>query len=204
MYDYIKGLFVDKKNTAKGTYVTIEAYGIGYSVEIAARDYNSINLDSEGKIYTVLIHKEDKMALCGFLRHQDRDIFNILTSVSGVGVKMALTLINEFEYSNLISFVVNSDYKALTMAKGVGAKLAQKIILELKDKLMNYSSDEPIEIDIAVSQNSNAVEEAQTVLKSLGYDTNEIKSSLSKAIKIKANATAEEILKESLKILSAV
>ena len=143
------------------------------------------------------------MSLCGFLHKEERDIFNILTSVSGVGSKMALTLINEFQSSELIGFVIQGDYKELTRAKGVGPKLAQKIILELKDKLMNYKHDEPIEIKTTTKQNSQAMDDAQTVLISLGYERDEIKSAMSKAVAVlKDNASAEEILKETLQILS--
>ena len=204
MYDYIKGILAGKNHTSKGTYVTVEAFGIGYLLEITARDFSSLNENgSEIKIYTVLLHREDKMSLCGFLHKEERDIFNILTSVSGVGSKMALTLIDEFQSSEIIGLVIQGDYKELTRAKGVGPKLAQKIILELKDKLMNYKQDEPIEIKSAKKQDSQAMDDAQTVLSSLGYERNEIKSAMSKAAAfLNENASAEEILKETLKILS--
>lgn len=121
MYDYIKGIVACKNNTSKGTYATVEAFGIGYLLEITARDFSSLpDNGSEIKIYTILLHREDKMSLCGFLHKEERDIFNILTSVSGVGSKMALTLINEFQSSELIGFVIQGDYKELTRAKGVG------------------------------------------------------------------------------------
>ena len=137
------------------------------------------------------------------MHKEERDIFNILTSVSGVGSKMALTLIDEFQSSELIGFVIQGDYKELTRAKGVGPKLAQKIILELKDKLMNFKQNEPIEIKVSTHQNSQDIDDAQTVLLSLGYERNEIKSAISKASAVlKDNASAEEILKETLKILS--
>lgn len=204
MYDYIKGIVACKNNTSKGTYATVEAFGIGYLLEITARDFSSLpDNGSEIKIYTILLHREDKMSLCGFLHKEERDIFNILTSVSGVGSKMALTLINEFQSSELIGFVIQGDYKELTRAKGVGPKLAQKIILELKDKLMNYKHDEPIEIKTITKQNSQAMDDAQTVLISLGYERDEIKSAMSKVVAVlKDNASAEEILKETLQILS--
>ena len=204
MYDYIKGIVACKNNTSKGTYATVEAFGIGYLLEITARDFSSLpDNGSEIKIYTILLHREDKMSLCGFLHKEERDIFNILTSVSGVGSKMALTLINEFQSSELIGFVIQGDYKELTRAKGVGPKHAQKIILELKDKLMNYKHDEPIEIKTITKQNSQAMDDAQTVLISLGYERDEIKSAMSKAVAVlKDNASAEEILKETLQILS--
>lgn len=205
MYDYIKGILAGKSNTSKGAYVTVEAFGIGYLLEVTSRDFNEL-ADGEIKIYTVLLHREDKMSLCGFLHKEDRDIFNILTSVSGVGSKMALTLLDEFDYSELIGFVIDGNYKEITRAKGVGPKLAQKIILELKDKLMNYQTKEPIKITsiTPVKIDDRAVEDAQMVLVSLGYERKEIQDAISKAVAIlNDKASAEEILKESLKILSA-
>lgn len=204
MYDYIKGIVAGKTNSTKGTFVTVEVSGIGYLLEVTTRDFNDIP-DEDIKIYTVLLHREDKMSLCGFLHKEDRDIFNILTSVSGVGSKMALTLLDEFASSELIGFVIDGNYKEITRAKGVGPKLAQKIILELKDKLMNYQTKEPIKITsiTPAKLDNQAVEDAQMVLVSLGYERAEIQDAISKAVAIlKEKATAEEILKESLKILS--
>ncbi len=200
MYDYIKGILAGKSNTSKGVFLTVEAGGIGYLLETTVRDYNLADGD-EVKVYTVLIHREDKMSLCGFLHKEDRDIFNILTSVSGVGSKMALTLLDEFEASELIGFVIDGNYKEITRAKGVGPKLAQKIILELKDKLMNYKTKEPIKITSSVKVDDSAVEDAQMVLVSLGYERKEIQDAISKAV-ADNRKTAEEILKEALKILS--
>lgn len=205
MYDYIKGILANKTSSSKGFFATVETGGgVGYLMELTARDYSELcELEEKTKLYTVLIHREDKMSLCGFVRREDRDIFNILTSVSGVGSKMALTLLDEFPSSELIGFVIDGNYKELTRAKGVGPKLAQKIILELKDKLMNFKEAEPIRIQSAKVQNSQAIDDAQMVLVSLGYEKDEIKSAMSKAVAIvNENATAEEILKETLRILS--
>ena len=205
MYDYVKGILSAKTHSSKGTYLTVEVSGIGYLLEVTARDFSSLEENgTEIKAYTVLLHREDKMSLCGFLHKEERDIFNILTSVSGVGSKMALTLLDEFQCSELIGFVIQGDYKELTRAKGVGPKLAQKIILELKDKLMSFKQDEPIEIKSAKNQSSQAMDDAQTVLSSLGYEREEIKSAMSKALLLlNENSSAEEILKETLKILSS-
>ena len=205
MFDYIKGTVTSKTDNSKGKFLTVEAAGIGYLLEVTTRDCLRINeLGTTAKIYTVLMHREDKMSLCGFLRREDRDIFNILVSVSGVGSKMALTLLDEFQSPELIGFVIDGNYKELTRAKGVGIKLAQKIILELKDKLINYQSQEPVNIDgLTVKHNTQAIEDAQTVLVSLGYERKEIKTAISKAMTaLKENSSAEEILKESLKILA--
>ena len=207
MFDYIKGIITNKTNSSKGTYLTVETGGIGYLLEVTGRDYAEIKeLNIEGKVYTVLLHREDKMSLCGFLHREERDIFNILISVSGVGSKMALTLLDEFQSSELIGFVIEGNYKELTRAKGVGPKLAQKIILELKDKLMNYQTNEPVKVSgLSAKQDTQAVEDAQMVLVSLGYEREEIKNAIAKSVPVlKENASAEEILKEALKVLSAV
>ena len=178
MYDYIKGILAGKTNSSKGTYVTVETSGIGYLIEVTTRDFSHIP-DGDVKIYTVLLHREDKMSLCGFLHKEDRDIFNILTSVSGVGAKMALTLLDEFESSELIGFVIDGNYKELTRAKGVGPKLAQKIILELKDKLMR--TELPRTASTMLSQ-TPALCDTHAILLSLGYEENEIEGALNKII----------------------
>lgn len=207
MYDYIKGVFTYKTSNSKGNFVTVQTGGgVGYLFEIMERDFSQLpELNSELKMFSVLIHREDKMSLCGFLKREDRDIFNILTSVSGVGSKMALVLLNSFEVADLVGFVLDGNYKELTRAKGVGPKLAQKIILELKDKLTSYQGVMPAVDNSWSVQNikSQNIEDAQMVLYSLGYSNDEVASAISKALsKLSENSSAEEILKESLKILS--
>lgn len=207
MYDYIKGIFTYKTSSSKGNFATVQTGGgVGYLFEIMSRDFTLLpEINSELKMYSVLIHREDKMSLCGFLKREDRDIFNILTSVSGVGSKMALVLLDSFEVSDLVGFVLDGNYKELTRAKGVGPKLAQKIILELKDKLTSYQGVMPALKPAGVSAfvSSQNVEDAQMVLFSLGYTSEEVSSAISNALgKLSDKASAEDILKESLKILS--
>lgn len=207
MYDYIKGIFTYKTSSSKGNFATVQTGGgVGYLFEIMPRDFALLpEINSELKMYSVLIHREDKMSLCGFLKREDRDIFNILTSVSGVGSKMALVLLDSFEVSDLVGFVLDGNYKELTRAKGVGPKLAQKIILELKDKLTSYQGVMPALKPAGVSAfvSSQNVEDAQMVLFSLGYTSEEVSSAISNALgKLSDKASAEDILKESLKILS--
>ena len=207
MYDYIKGIFTYKTSSSKGNFATVQTGGgVGYLFEIMSRDFALLpEINSELKMYSVLIHREDKMSLCGFLKREDRDIFNILTSVSGVGSKMALVLLDSFEVSDLVGFVLDGNYKELTRAKGVGPKLAQKIILELKDKLTSYQGVMPALKPAGVSAfvSSQNVEDAQMVLFSLGYTSEEVSSAISNALgKLSDKVSAEDILKVSLKILS--
>ena len=139
MYDYIKGILIQKQtNTPKGNFITIECNNIGYLIETNLRTLKELNdINKETKIYVSLTHREDFMGLCGFSTREDRDLFNILQSVSGVGVKVSLVLLDEFSGCELIATVIKEDAKGLSRAKGVGQKMAQKIILELKDKLIN-------------------------------------------------------------------
>lgn len=205
MYDYIKGSISNKSALPNGCFVTLEAFGIGYLFEITSRDFNNLETGIDNvKIYSVLIHREDKMSLCGFLKKEERDLFNVLITVSGVGVKMALTLIDKFPASVLIGHVIDGNHKELTLAKGVGTKMAQKIILELKDKLINYQKDfsAPNFVEKIREENSNLID-AQSVLLSLGYQKEEIKSVFAKLNNdIGETSSAEEILQNALKLLS--
>lgn len=201
MYDYIKGLPTDKKKTDKGSFLTVEVYGLGYFIEVPERDFISIDLLEEKtqKFYTSLIHREDSMSLFGFLNKETRDIFQILLSVSGVGAKMAIALLNEFDACNLITLVIDGNFKELTRAKGVGPKLAQKIILELKDKLIK--TDLP-KAACALPQNQ-AMVDAQTIMLSLGYAEKEIEDALAKiSSTVEDDSNPEEILRKALTCLS--
>ncbi len=204
MFDYIKGSLVHKNNLNNSN-LTIDVNGVGYLIQVTTRDFAKVkSIGSQEKIYTILLHREDSMSICGFLQREDRDIFKILTSVSGVGSKMALVLLDEFESFELISLVINGNFKELSRAKGVGPKLAQKIILELKDKLINLQNNIPVQIpDNIEIDNKQAVSDAQAVLLSLGYEREEIKQAITSAvISVQNRENAEEILKEALKKLS--
>ena len=200
MYDYLKGTLEDKRKTSKGTFFVVDVSGIGYLLEVTERDFMKAGtLDSNHKFYTSLIHKEDSMSLYGFFSKETRDIFQILLSVSGVGAKMALALLNEFDVCDLISFVIDGNYKELTRAKGVGPKLAQKIILELKDKLMKTELPKQ---STTLPQNQ-AILDTQSIMLSLGYDNKEIEDALSKVIStLEDTSNPEEILRKALTCLS--
>lgn len=202
MYDYFKGYITDKRKNSKGTYLTIEVSGTGYLLEVTDRDFNSavVSENDMQKVYTLLTHREDAMSLYGFIAKETRDIFQILLSVSGVGAKMALALLNEFDACDLISLVIDGNYKELTRAKGVGPKLAQKIILELKDKLIKTELPKSTPASIPQSQ---AVTDTQAVLLSLGYEEGEIEDALKKIMpSISDNTNSEEVLRKALTTLS--
>lgn len=201
MFDYFKGFITDKRRTSKGTFITIEASNIGYLLEVTDRDFMQFITDEQNiqKAYTHLAHREDAMSLYGFSNKETRDIFQILLSVSGVGAKMAIALLNEFDACDLISLVIDGNFKELTKAKGVGPKLAQKIILELKDKLMKTELPKSTS---SIPQ-TQALEDTQAVLLSLGYDEKEIEDALKKIMpNVEDNSNSEEVLRKALTCLS--
>ena len=202
MFDYIKGELVYTGDNS----IVVENNGIGYSILSNLRTISLLpDIGCNVKIYTKLVHKEDSMTLVGFKQKEDRVIFDILTSVSGIGTKVALILLDEFSGSELIDYVINEDYKAISRAKGVGQKLAQKIIIELKGKL----TDRKTTINIVQSKfennnvNSEVITDVQTILQSLGYNRDEYTKAIEFALS-KGTKTSEDILKESLSMLSNV
>ena len=201
MFDYIKGILISKNHP----YAVVENNGIGYSILCNARTLSILgDLNSEIKIYTKLIHKEDSMTLCGFCHREDRTIFDILTSVSGIGTKVALCLLDEFSGSELIGAVINEDYKLISRTKGVGAKMAQKIILELKDKLTNLNVTSEVTASKINTDNisKDTILEVQTVLQSLGYSQSEYQGALEISAKRTQKDDPQEILRQTLQILS--
>lgn len=201
MFDYFRGLITDKKRTSKGTFITIEANSVGYLLEVTEHDFMQLSIDENNsqKVYVLLTHREDAMSLYGFSNKETRDIFQILLSVSGVGAKMAIALLNEFDACDLISLVIDGNFKELTKAKGVGPKLAQKIILELKDKLIKTELPK----SSSTLPQTQAIGDTQAVLLSLGYDDKEIEDALKKVMPtIEDNSNSEEVLRKALTCLS--
>ena len=201
MFDYFKGVISDKRKTSKGTFITIDVSGIGYLLEVTEIDFNCTKVDESEmqKVYVILTHREDAMSLYGFSNEETRDIFQILLSVSGVSAKMAIALLNEFDACDLISLVIDGNFKELTRAKGVGPKLAQKIILELKDKLMKTE----LPRTSCKLPKSQAFDDTQAVLLSLGYEENEIEDVLEKIMPtIQDHSNSEEVIRKALTCLS--
>lgn len=203
MFDYIKGELVFKGDDS----VVVENNGIGYLIKTNQRTISLLNkINSTVKIYTKLVHKEDSMTLVGFKQKEDRVIFDVLTSVSGIGTKVALVLLDEFSGSELIDYVINEDFKSISRAKGVGVKLAQKIIIELKGKLTSSKTTKDIMVEKINSDkvSSDTIADVQSILVSLGYNRDEYTKAIEFAIKNKNAFTSEDILKEALSMLSNI
>jgi len=209
MISYLKGILASKaESSPSGTHIVVEVNDIGYFVLTNKKVVTSLPEVGETiKIFTSLVHREDVMYLCGFDTREDRDLFNILQSVSGIGTKVALMLLGELGAYELVSSVIRDDAKSLTRTKGVGPKLAQRIILELKDKMINWRDQIeyiPEEIEkINKIENKESYLEAESVILSLGYSRTEANEGLDKALlKAENKNNSEELLRLALQWLA--
>ncbi|MBR4099980.1 MAG: Holliday junction branch migration protein RuvA [Clostridia bacterium] len=179
----------------------VECGGVGYKCFVTKNTlYNLPQKDSEVMLYTFLSVREDAMDLYGFKEPEELEAFKLVTSVNGVGAKMGLALLSEFTASQLTLYIASNDYKALTAASGVGPKLAQRIVLELRDKVGSLQSGDTIELKAVgnAALNSNT-KEAVSALVSLGYTQSEASLAVGKC---DPALSTEELIKQALKTLA--
>ena len=195
MFAYIKGSLEIKSTN----YIVIEAGGIGYKIYMSAKSIGTIgNIGENVKVHTHYHVREDDISLYGFNTEEELRMFEILISVSGVGVKSALTMLSDISPASFAMAVINDDVTRLTKVPGVGKKTAQRLILELKDKLKSedISGEEISKTDIKEDKIDN---DAIIALKVLGYNKKEIEQALEK-IDIR-DLTVEDTIKTALKYL---
>lgn len=183
-------------------YLVIENNGIGYKVFTSAYTIADLNDDTENAIiYTQMVVREDDISLCGFSTRNELKMFELLKTVKGVGTKVALGILSSIIYVNLVEILVSGDTNSLTKAPGIGKKTAQRIILELKDKVSKTIQTDnlgTINIESNFTNRSNENDEAIEALASLGYTKSEAKNVLDK---IDSQLSIEETIKQALKLL---
>ena len=179
----------------------IDCSGVGYACRTTSFTLSRIKTGEKAKLYTYLSVREDAMDLYGFSSQEERRLFQLLTSVSGVGPKAALAVLSSSTPENLALSIITGDEKALTAAQGVGKKIAQRVILELKDKLAKGQSisaaGENISGPAVTVIPQNKLSEASAALAVLGYSQGEINTAL-KGIDIDAQPL-EQIIRLALK-----
>jgi Holliday junction DNA helicase RuvA len=179
----------------------VECGGVGYKCFVTKNTlYNLPPKNEEVFLHTFLAVREDAMDLYGFREIEELDAFKLVTSVNGVGAKMGLALLSEFTASQLTLYIASGDYKALTAASGVGPKLAQRIVLELKDKVGSLQSGDTLVIKAVgnATVNSNT-KEAISALVSLGYTQSEASLAVGK---LDPALSTEDLIKQALKTLA--
>ncbi|MBE6061746.1 MAG: Holliday junction branch migration protein RuvA [Clostridium sulfidigenes] len=195
MYEYIKGIF----KSIEKEYIVIECGNIGYKIFTSGSTISNMPaIDQQIKIYTHQIVREDFIGLYGFLTKDEISMFNLLISINGVGPKAALSLMSIANVSTLKYAIITDDDKLITKAPGIGKKTAQRIILELKDKITvggtmpKGTAISDIDID------NEKLSEAVGALIALGYSDKEAEKAIEKANR---SNSVEDIIKECLKIL---
>jgi len=187
MYDFFIG-----KIAEKGTnYFVLSCGGIGYHFNASAYTLDQIKDDE--KVFAHLLVREDEMSLFGFATKEEREMFRRLISVSGIGPKVALNILCAHCAADLAVAIITADEGAFKKVSGVGAKSAQRIILELKGKIELPAGSEIFNISEAVD--SGAASEAIMALMSLGYE----KSAAAKAVALASGQTADELIFDALK-----
>ena len=195
MIDYIKGNITELTPTE----VILECYEIGYRILISLQTYEGLNGKSDAKVYIHHYIREDEELYYGFFTKDERELFRLLISVSGIGASTARMMLSSLTAEEIRNAILAEDLNKIKSIKGIGTKSAQRLILELKDKV---SKGEGAESNVLFSPSSNpAADEATTALVMLGFTKANVNKAVSSVIKEKPGASLEEIIKLSLKRL---
>lgn len=193
MIEHIKGRLVEKNPT----YVVIDCNGVGYFINISLHTFSHLPLDESIKLFTHLQVREDAHILYGFIEKSEREIFRLLISVSGVGASTARTMLSSMTPTQIRDAIAAGDAVTVQSIKGIGAKTAQRVILDLKDKVLKvFGIDE-----VSVVPDNTSKEEALSALEVLGYARKQAERVVNKIVKSEPNLSVEVLIKEALKNL---
>ncbi len=193
MIEYIKGAIT----SITPTYLTLETGGIGYFISISVTTFSKLEGKSEYKILVHEVIREDSHQLFGFADTEERDIFRLLISVSGVGASTARMMLSSLSPGEIEKAIIGSDVNVLKSVKGIGLKTAQRIIVDLKDKLGKQAGSDEI---FAFADNTKR-EEALSALVMLGFAKSAVFKVLDKIVREEKNLTVEDLIKRALKNL---
>ncbi len=193
MIAHVQGKLVEKTPTD----VVIDCGGVGYHINISLHTYSLLPASEHLKLFTHLLIREDAHTLYGFVEKSERELFKMLLSVSGIGASIARTMLSSLEPKQIIQAIAVSDVGTIQSIKGIGAKTAQRVILDLRDKVLKiYDIDE-----ISLSQNNTNRDEALSALEVLGFVRKTSEKVVDKIISQNPEATVEIIIKQALKNL---
>ncbi len=197
MIDYISG----KIATLTPTMAVIDNQGIGYAVEISLQTYDSLQGKSSATVYIQRqVNPRDGQEVdYGFATQDERELFRQITSVSGMGAASARMMLSSLSSEELRNCILSEDVSRLKSVKGIGLKTAQRLVLELKDKIFKGESPSPDQL--FRTDTGAAAEEASTALQMLGFSKPNIQKAIQAILKSKPSASVEEIIKEALKRL---
>ncbi len=193
MIAHIQGKLVEKSPTE----VVIDCNGVGYLINISLHTFGLLPNTDFIKLFTYLLVKEDSHSLYGFVEKSEREIFKLLISVSGIGANTARTMLSSLEPKQIINSIASGDVATIQSIKGIGAKTAQRAILDLKDKVLKLYDITEVS---TLSNNTNR-DEALSALEVLGFVRKASEKVVDKIIAATPDATVETIIKQALKNL---
>jgi Holliday junction DNA helicase RuvA len=194
MISFIKGKLVEKSPTD----IVVEANGLGYHLHISLNTYSALPDNDFVKLYTYLQIKEDAHTLYGFAEKSERELFKLLISVNGIGAGIARTMLSSMNPEEIIQGIANGDVNRIQSIKGIGIKTAQRVIIDLKDKVLKLYQIKSE--DLSFLHNTNK-EEALSALEVLGFNKKNAEKIISDILKSKPEATVEILIKEALRVL---
>ena len=189
MITQIKGRLIEKLPTE----VIVDCNGIGYSINISLNTFSKIGNDENIKLFTYLIIKEDSHSLYGFFDKSERSLFKLLISVSGVGASTGRMMLSSLSPNEIISAILNENVQIIQSIKGIGLKTSQRIILELKDKVLLLEGTEQEQLVLNTEST-----EAASALEVLGYSQKQTSKILSKIIADNPGINVETLIKKAL------
>tara|TARA_B110000116_G_scaffold272054_1_gene294960 strand:- start:1641 stop:2222 length:582 start_codon:yes stop_codon:yes gene_type:complete len=190
MITQIKGKLVEKKPT----YVVIDCQGIGYQVNISLYTHGKIGNSEELLLYTHLQIKEDSHTLYGFFNQKERSIFRLLISVSGIGSSIARTMLSSITPNEIQKAILHENLDLIRSIKGIGLKTAQRVLIELKDKVQNIEGID----QIPLSKSNTIKEETLSALEVLGYPRRQSEKLIDNIIQSEPESSVEELIKVAL------
>jgi Holliday junction DNA helicase RuvA len=193
MIAYLKGDFVQKSPAS----VVVDIQGVGYEVQISLHTYSKIQNLEKGILYTHLLIREDAHILFGFFDMAEKEMFQQLVAVSGIGASTARVMLSYMRPDELARAIVQSDVRTLEGIKGIGKKTAERIVLELRDKL----AKQPLETNILPMKNNTLHQDALNALTALGINRLAAEQALKKVLVSEPNLPVEELIKKTLRIL---
>jgi len=193
MIAFLKGNFVYKSPAV----VHVDVNGVGYELQISLNTYSKIQSLDKGILYTSLLVREDAHILYGFFELAEKDMFLQLISVSGIGASIARVMLSYMKPEEIARAIINGDGRTLESIKGIGKKTAERMILELRDKLAKH----PIETNIPALKNNTLQQDALNALTALGINRQAAVQALEKTLAADPNLPVEELIKKALRTL---
>ena len=198
MYHYLNGKIAEKTPVA----VILDVNGIGYEVRVSLSTFSSLpNLGETVKLFTHFVVREDAQLLYGFATEEEREAFRLLISISGIGPKLAITLLSGVTLPELKRAIQEKNIPVLTAISGIGQKTAERVIIELKDKIGKAEVSAGKELMHDASVSDQMVEDSVLALVSLGYTKQKAKEAVQKTLKamLGKKPSVEEIIRMALK-----